>query len=401
MISRKIIASILCTAILITLIAGCAAPAPIASEEAAPAETQAANEDVRDENIQQEIPAPEQTDNDAALNQRVDFDAAFATFSPDTVMFTVDEFSVTWAEMFFLIAGNIRSFMSRFRGLPDLSHAMPDGRTYAETIMDFVVENSLQFRALERGATLLDVSLHIGEQDMLELNVQSGILTAGSEENFLDLLWENSTLYGLELFRYLIYVEYLPIAIRNKAFGEGGSGLSDEDMQAHFADDGLLMAKHILRRRTGDEFGYARIKIEELYKQLQNHIGDDFEAFFDKLMFEYSEDDVGLSAFPNGYLFQDGDMEHTFHYAAHALEIGEISEIIETLAGYHIILRLPINFDATPIRSAMSQHPSSLRLTAANDIFDAMLATWRDSLTPIFTEEFESIDLKEMFREAD
>ena len=66
-------------------------------------------------------------------------------------------------------------------------------------------------------------------------------------------------------------------------------------------------------------------------------------------MNEYSEDgrnDDGTLAMPNGYtLVYQGQMVPEFEEGAMALEVGQISDPVQSDFGYHIILRLPIDKD--------------------------------------------------------
>ena len=64
--------------------------------------------------------------------------------------------------------------------------------------------------------------------------------------------------------------------------------------------------------------------------------GEDFNA----LMVEYNEDPGEPE---EGYYFPAGVMVQEFEDASFALKDGEISDIVETSYGYHIIKRLPMD----------------------------------------------------------
>lgn len=75
---------------------------------------------------------------------------------------------------------------------------------------------------------------------------------------------------------------------------------------------------------------------EDLLAQLQG--AEDLPAKFDELMKAHSEDS-GLESNPDGYTTTVGKMVPPFEQAALALKPGEISGIVESTYGYHIILR--------------------------------------------------------------
>ncbi len=108
-----------------------------------------------------------------------------------------------------------------------------------------------------------------------------------------------------------------------------------------------------------DEEAIARKKAlaEDIIAQLA--ASDDPHALFDELMHEHSEDgrdaDGNLAA-PDGYVATHGEMVPEFEAGALALKPGEISGIVESSYGYHIILRGEVeDLDEYAIRWRQSQ----------------------------------------------
>jgi hypothetical protein len=207
----------------------------------------------------------------------------------------------------------------------------------------------------------------------------------------------------------LMGYSYLAQGCFASMYGADGSKLSDAEAADNTAQDGYLMAKHILMRTTKtDESGNetplsdaekaeVRVQMEDILSQLKSYSGDDFDTFFDGLMNEYSQDPGGLASFPDGYLFQSGNMFPEFEAGTIALEIGQFSqELVESEAGYHIIYRLPINYDVTPIAYSNSG-TYSLRLLTAQDMFGAIISTWQDSLNVNYSEAYKALDITKLF----
>jgi hypothetical protein len=93
-------------------------------------------------------------------------------------------------------------------------------------------------------------------------------------------------------------------------------------------------------------------------------------------------------------------MVEPFSDACAKLDIGQLSGIVETEFGYHIILRIPIDYDAIPIALSNERNPHSLRQLAVLHDFDLRLSEWRNSLDAnlVFSPEYLSIDLETMFK---
>lgn len=102
--------------------------------------------------------------------------------------------------------------------------------------------------------------------------------------------------------------------------------------------------KHILIENSAStEEGEDTAPVEDKLALAQSVLerakaGEDFDA----LVTEFNEDP---GATEEGYTFGKGEMDTEFETAAFALKIGEISDIVETTHGYHIIKRIPGMYD--------------------------------------------------------
>lgn len=117
-----------------------------------------------------------------------------------------------------------------------------------------------------------------------------------------------------------------------KYYPEDTSVLND------YIQDGKASVKHIListeatETEEGAEPVDKKALAEEVLAKAQN--GEDFDA----LIAEFNEDPGATEA---GYTFTKGTMVPEFEDAAFALKIGEMSGLVETQYGYHIIKRIP------------------------------------------------------------
>ena len=94
-------------------------------------------------------------------------------------------------------------------------------------------------------------------------------------------------------------------------------------------------------------------------------------------------------------------MVDSFYEACVSMEIGDFSGIVESIHGYHIIYRLPVNYDVVPISFSMQGDYRTLRTVIAQGLFDSILAQWLDNLEISYTSEYESMDLALIFGMSD
>lgn len=293
--------------------------------------------------------------------------------------------------------------------ITDLSAEMGEGVTYGEYIIA-MAENWFKYaEAVKSQAIRLGVALDEEDEKTIDALWKQKCEKAGSEEAYLAYLEENGC--SREMDEYIEQTEILSGKCFTAMYGQLGSNLSDEDCAEKTAEDGYIMAKHILIRtlnEDGNELSEeekqaALTRAENLLEILESCKPEDIYEKFDELMENNSEDD-GLSSYPDGYLFQEGDMEEGFYNAAAALKEGQYSGIVETSYGYHIILRIPVNYDVVPIAysayTSMGYGNLTLRYITADSMFQANINSWTERVEITDTEGLDNLDASELFAEG-
>ena len=115
------------------------------------------------------------------------------------------------------------------------------------------------------------------------------------------------------------------------------------------------------------------------------------DAFLKKIG-EVSED-TGKTYYPEGYTYTPGTMVPEFEDAAAALGDYEISDVVETSYGYHIIMRLPLSPDAVVEFNSTSGAARTARMLAANQEYAQNLQATADALELEWLPGHEQPDL--------
>jgi len=177
----------------------------------------------------------------------------------------------------------------------------------------------------DAGLLITDELLAQIDNDIKELTV-----LYGGEETFNQML-ETSNL-TLETYRNM--------AVENMRTSMLFEHVMADKLRAN-AEESYLRAAHILIMPDETAVDQAAAKKEAFAKAeevLAMAVGG--EDFF-KLVDEYNED-PGMMNNRDGYYFTEGDMVTPFYEGAIALKDYEISGIVETDYGFHIIQRLPM-----------------------------------------------------------
>ncbi len=220
--------------------------------------------------------------------------------------------------------------------------------TLREFVEEDVVTAIKQQLVLENLAAEYGVTLSEEDEKELAAEREGYIEQFGGEEGYRAELYKLGI--GDESYRRLARTDYLYAALYD-AYMTPGSGLyaAEDVLRAYAVGAGWITADHILlmsidpqTRQPLDEDAAAEKheKAKEILAMLR--ASDDPEALFAELADQYSED-TGRAAYPEGYTFTTGTMVEEFDSAARALREGEISDLVESRFGWHIILRRPLN----------------------------------------------------------
>ena len=202
----------------------------------------------------------------------------------------------------------------------------------------------------------------------------------------------------LDLFKYFTKVQYLYNALAEKLFGADGASITDEDVQEFAEANSYTTAKHILLK-TIDDSGKAIADDEKAAKKkTADKIAAQLKAvtdpqqraeLFDELMAENNED-TGENSYPHGYCFTSGSMVTEFEDACKELEPYEVSGVVESKYGYHIILRMPTQGDDLVMSSNGTSQ--TLRQLVAQQQLGSLVTGWVGEADVQWQPKFRTID---------
>lgn len=352
--------------------------------------------------------APENTGAGDASSLQLDWDAARAKHELGATVLTVDGENADWGEFFYWLYYCYTNYVNDMGAVTDFStpYIYNSEMTIGEMLIDAAKSYCVQYHALDVNARKEGVELTKEDEEALQALLESDIKEIagedGTEEELFAALEE--TYVSRELYELMNRTAALYSRAYNTLYGGTGEKLTEQEVK-DFADEySFMTAKHILIQTTDaegepiDEAAKAEklAEAEEIYAQLEGKSGQELESAFDALMQEKSED-TGLAAFPDGYCFTADDMVTEFSEAVAALEPGQLSGIVESSFGYHIILRMPLTAEDRVLQFDSTGTPYTIRAVAAANLYEARLNGWIENAETVWAAEFEDLDLNELF----
>lgn len=342
------------------------------SDTAGPSDTADTSDDTETESI---LPA------DFVADPSVeDLYLATADIPGDFELFTVNGTPVSARMFLYWLAYSISEMESTFAAYYGLPLDWSEELGLGEYLMADALNATLMYTLVPAKAVELGLELTQEQADDFDALLKDTVTSMGGEEEYQEAL---RTL-GLDQETYAA-INVAPYYYDRLMTDLYSDRPTDADVEAYIADNDILMAKHILlmtvdstTREPLEDSVIAEKKAtaEDILKQLQE--SDDLSADFDALMHEYSED-TGLASYPDGYTFTSGEMVTEFEEGTRALEYGQISGLVESPYGYHIILRLNPDSD-------------SLREDCLTSLVSKQVNTWISEAELVFTEAYENLD---------
>ena len=238
---------------------------------------------------------------------------------------------------------------------------------YGSSIVDTLITN----KVIEQEAEKQGVKI---SADAIEEELDAFIESYGGEESFNAALEQSGI--SLDNFKYDI-----EIYLMTKELMSPDIEVTEEDMETYFEENKAdfaqaeeVQASHIL---VEDE-ATAKEVLEKV------NAGEDFA----ELAKEYSTDGTAENGGDLGF-FGTGEMVEPFEKAAFALEIGQVSDIVETEYGFHII---KVTDKQEAKEAVYEDHKEEIKEILIEEEMNANYSTWLEELKESYEIEntFES-----------
>lgn len=255
-------------------------------------------------------------------NKGTDTKVVLTTGFDKNEIFRIENISCTLPEVMVFLTNTQNQYESVYG--EEIWSTNLDGVTLEENVKETVLAQLAQIKTMNLLARQHGVTLDEEEKQKA---------AKAAEEYFSSL--NETEIESMQITEKDIENLYLEYALADKVYE-----YIIKDINPEISDDEArtITVEHILFKTsvmdgTGKKIEYSESEKSETYQKAEKvlKLAREEDSDFEKLILEYSEDENGT------YSFGKGEMEEAFEEAAFNLETGEISDIIETSHGYHII----------------------------------------------------------------
>ncbi len=279
--------------------------------------------------------------------------------SRDTVLFTVDGREVTADQYLYWLLTSISNAKSAgYLADDDAWEEEIEGQPTADYLKEQALEISKLYATVANHAD--EAGIVVTEDQRAEAEEQLDQMGAMYEQYYglTTQQWLDQQCISREGYLGLNDAYYLVSGLQSSLQESGELDATDENIRNMIDSEGIYSCKHILLAfpthddgsdPTDEEKAATKAEADALYQQIT--AAADPAAAFDTAMNEQSDDGrdetTGELYKPEGYTFLSsgamvdgsGSLVPEFVSAGTALEVGQISQPVETDYGYHILMR--------------------------------------------------------------
>ncbi len=345
------------------------------------------------------------------LNGIDDLYLTLTGLSGDTVIATAGQVEITVGDYLYAatyICDQMAYLYEYYYGVATLpwDEEYMEGTTWKEYMAESALSTAALYAILPLQAEETGTELTQEMIDAVAAEIAAAKLEVPSDVPSDVIFWQMGATE--EIYTEIASLMYLYDAMVEAYIATGIDGYPTDDEVIAYAEAAEAAttpyaAKHILFKTVDDS--YATLSDEEVaaqlalaqdvLDQLNATSGDEQIALFDTLMNQYSEDSRDANGelySPDGYETYAGQMVTEFEEAALAMDDYEISGIVETTYGYHIIMRLPLetSVDYDAYREEM----------VVNAVYE-MQDQWLVDNPPVVTDDYADMDIQVYYENLD
>ncbi|PKM73465.1 MAG: hypothetical protein CVU91_04030 [Firmicutes bacterium HGW-Firmicutes-16] len=340
-----------------------------------------------------------------------DYTPCYEAYDPDEVMLTVNGIDVTWSELFYWYEFDVSNIENQSGDITDWDAdcSFAAGKTNREYVMENALDTIKHYCALQSKAKDMGVTLTDEDKAALQTTWQNNVDSYGNGDEAAFIEYLKKAYLTKDLFNHLSEANKLYERLLENMFGEKGEKLSEDEVAQKAIEMGYIRVKHILLSTLDDtraalpddQIAAKKATADSLLAELKD-IADKtkLEARFDEIIAANGED-PGTQYYTDGYTFQTGSgtMDSTFEAASTGLGEYELSDVVKTDFGYHIILRLPLKA-AAAVEYTSETEMSPLSYYVAQEIFSAEADNWAKESKVETTKAYDKMDLADVFAKA-
>lgn len=322
---------------------------------------------------------------------------ATAGISGDTVVAKVGDYDVTADSVLYWLNYDIGYTLQQYSafGITELPwDTEVDGVTMEGSMLDQALQLAAFYRLLPEMGKKEGLSISKEIMDELDADLKGVVEELGGDQKLATYYYWMQMMTE-DLYRKMCEAGEINALLAKHYFGEGTEGYpTDAEVASYLQEQGMYHVKHILLAtkdvKTGEDLDEATVaakkeQADKLLAKLRD--AKDPITLFDQLMREHSED-TGLASNPDGYEAYKGQMVPEFEEASLALKEGQISDVVKSDYGYHIILRLPMN-------------PDNYREELINRKMEEKSMGWLEEYGVKTTKAYDKIDPSDFYAQSE